>query len=152
MLESELQTKLTVQQRAAIEARDVSVALSAGAGCGKTFVLTQKFLTHLGPGTLSDSLHKLVAITFTERAAREMRDRIREACRLELDKCPEDQATHWQQIIRGLDSARIRTIHSFCAALLRSHAVEAIQLIAQNSYRNINMPRSVGGWRGLPPV
>ncbi|MFM7159581.1 MAG: UvrD-helicase domain-containing protein, partial [Planctomycetaceae bacterium] len=39
----------TEQQRQAIEARDHSVALSAGAGCGKTFVLTQRFLRELEP-------------------------------------------------------------------------------------------------------
>jgi ATP-dependent helicase/nuclease subunit A len=69
----------TDQQRRAIETQHVSVALSAGAGCGKTFVLTERFLSYfrpqgpLGPG----ELNQLVAITFTERAAREMRDRVR---------------------------------------------------------------------------
>lgn len=122
-----LQTTLTEQQTAAIFAKGVSVSLSAGAGSGKTFVLTQRFLTSLEPGSRTEptDLHSLVAITFTERAAREMRDRIREACHLRLQHCSEEHAHHWQQILRGLDSARISTIHSFCASLLRSRAVEA---------------------------
>ena len=117
---------LTNQQRRAIDARDVSVALSAGAGCGKTFVLTERFLSHLEPGR-SDSarLGQLLAITFTERAAREMRDRIREKCRSRLLECPEKEARYWLDLLRELDTARISTIHSFCASLLRSHAVEA---------------------------
>ena len=71
--------QLTDEQRAAIATRDVSVALSAGAGCGKTFVLTERFLSHLQPGE-GTQLAELVAITFSDRAAREMRDRIRGRC------------------------------------------------------------------------
>src|SRR3990172_7881241 len=94
-------TQLTTQQHAAIHTRGVSIALSAGAGCGKTFVLTRRFLAHLEPGPSPESpvardagtgptargighdqdlLHGVVALTFTERAARKMRDRIRPAC------------------------------------------------------------------------
>jgi ATP-dependent helicase/nuclease subunit A len=118
----------TDQQRAAIRMRKVSVALSAGAGCGKTSVLTERFLSHLEPAgkrPATTRLNQLVAITFTERAAREMRDRIRNTCRQRLLDCPKEQAPYWRELLRELDSARISTIHSFCGALLRSHAVEA---------------------------
>ncbi len=116
----------TEQQHKAIAARDVSVALSAGAGCGKTFVLTERFLSHLEPGRADPArLGQLVAITFTERAAREMRGRIREKCRDRLIDCPEGEVEHWLELLRELDTARISTIHSFCGSLLRSHAVEA---------------------------
>lgn len=115
----------TEQQAAAITTRNVSIALSAGAGCGKTFVLTQRFLKHLEPGAEAATLSSLVAITFTDRAAREMRDRVREACQQRLDDCAPDEVDHWLQVLRGLDTARISTIHSFCTSLLRAHAVEA---------------------------
>ena len=84
----------TDEQRRAITARGHSVALSAGAGCGKTFVLTERFLAELEPGGTAAPPHlsQLVAITFTERAAREMRDRIRKACRERLRGCPDEQA------------------------------------------------------------
>ena len=127
-------TQFTAEQRAAIETRSVSIALSAGAGCGKTFVLTERFLSHLEPADSefplldrSDSadLHELIAITFTDRAAREMRDRIRKKCYERLEKSPQSQAGHWLKLLRSLDSARVSTIHAFCGALLRSHAVEA---------------------------
>ena len=117
--------KFTEQQAAAIETRGVSIALSAGAGCGKTFVLTQRFLKGLEPGDDSAELHSLVAITFTDKAAREMRDRIRSACNQRLQQCESDEVEHWLGILRGLDSARVSTIHSFCTSLLRSQAVEA---------------------------
>lgn len=119
------QIKYTDQQAAAINTSAVSIALSAGAGCGKTFVLTQRFLKLIEPGTPPDRLNHIVAITFTERAAREMRDRIRETCLDELRNCPTEDVEHWQSVIRGLDSARISTIHSFCTSILRSHAVSA---------------------------
>ncbi len=121
---------LTEQQRRALDARGTSVAVSAGAGCGKTFVLIERFLAELqpdgphGPGRRS-RLGQVVAITFTERAAREMRERIRSACNRRLRECPDDQADYWMELVRELDSARISTIHSFCASLLRAHAVEA---------------------------
>lgn len=114
---------LTSQQKAAIDHRQTSIVLSAGAGCGKTFVLTRRFLSHLVPG--GDDLSRLVAITFTERAAREMRDRIRKQCRHLLSECPAAEVDHWLRLVRQLDTARISTIHSFCGSLLRSYAVEA---------------------------
>ena len=120
----------TDQQRAALETRGTSVAVSAGAGCGKTFVLTERFLAELEPDSAikcgrRPKLGQVVAITFTERAAREMRERIRSACNLRLNDCADEEVDHWSELIRELDSARISTIHSFCASLLRAHAVEA---------------------------
>lgn len=118
----------TDEQESAITLRSVSVALSAGAGCGKTFVLTERFLScfeESGEGLRADQLGQLVAITFTERAAREMRDRIRRKCYQRLLSATPAAAAHWSALLRSLDGARISTIHSFCASLLRGRAVEA---------------------------
>ncbi|MEZ6045624.1 MAG: UvrD-helicase domain-containing protein [Planctomycetaceae bacterium] len=117
--------QFTDQQDLAITTKDVSVALAAGAGCGKTFVLTHRFLSYLDPAGNADPLSRIVAITFTERAAREMRHRIREACREALENCAEQHVDYWLRILRGLETARITTIHSFCAGFLRRHAVDA---------------------------
>ena len=118
---------LTPQQRAALDARDVSVSLSAGAGCGKTFVLTERFLSHVDPTQVEPAqLEELVAITFTDAAAREMRDRIRRRCFERLQSAKDErEAAAWQRLMRSMDGARISTIHSFCTQLLRGHAVEA---------------------------
>jgi len=122
-------TQLTQEQARAVQERRVSVALSAGAGCGKTHVLTQRFLSYLDPeatGGQPARLRELVAITFTERAAREMRLRIRRACRARLLAAPDEPtASYWLGLLREMDSARISTIHSFCRQLLCRHAVEA---------------------------
>jgi ATP-dependent helicase/nuclease subunit A len=119
--------KLTSQQRRALEARDRSVALSAGAGCGKTFVLTERFLAAIDPGHPDAAeLSQVAAITFTDAAAREMRLRIRGRCRQRHGAAENSsEAAAWLQHLRNIDAARISTIHSFCAALLRGHAVEA---------------------------
>jgi ATP-dependent helicase/nuclease subunit A len=118
----------TQEQERAVRTRAASVALSAGAGCGKTFVLTERFLSHLEPGDPEAppcDLSQLIAITFTERAAREMRDRIRAKCFERLARSSPQHSEYWLQLLRSLDSARVSTIHSFCASLLRTHAVEA---------------------------
>ena len=119
---------LTTQQQAALDAFDRSVSLAAGAGCGKTFVLTERFLSYVDPCVLEPAaeLGQLVAITFTDAAAREMRKRIRERCwsRL-LNADSAEEAAAWQKLLRALDGSRISTIHSFCGTLLRNHAVEA---------------------------
>lgn len=118
-------TRYTPQQQQAIETRDSSIALAAGAGCGKTFVLTERFLSELDPKQGDRPLGGLVAITFTERAAREMRSRIRQACRDRLQQAAENQVDYWLRIVRDVDSARISTIHSFCGSLLRANAPQA---------------------------
>ena len=124
-------TKFTSEQHAAIYTRGVSVGVSAGAGCGKTFVLKERFLTYIepvrtdGPIDDADPLGCIVAITFTDRAAREMRDRIRSTCAERLKECEEADVPHWLSIFRRIDTARISTIHSFCAGFLRRHAVAA---------------------------
>jgi ATP-dependent helicase/nuclease subunit A len=91
--------------------------------------LAERFLSHLDPtpsgGGSPVELGQLVAFTYTERAAREMRDRIRRKCRERLQSADEQSSPYWLSLLRELDSARVSTVHSFCATLLRSHAVEA---------------------------
>jgi ATP-dependent helicase/nuclease subunit A len=107
-----------------VATREVSVVLSSGAGCGKTHVLTERYLAHLRDGEVEVS--QIVAITFTDRAARQMRQRIRKALTQELRAARTDaEAERWGRHLRGLESAPISTIHAFCANLLRQHAVEA---------------------------
>ena len=62
----------------------------------------------------------LVALTFTEKAARELRQRIRARCRAKLAAA--EDASRWWSVLRGLDAAPIGTFHQFCTRLLRRHA------------------------------
>jgi ATP-dependent helicase/nuclease subunit A len=113
---------LTPQQHLAVHTRDASVVLSSGAGCGKTHVLTQRYLAHLREGA---EVAGVLAITFTDRAARQMRGRIRQAVAAHLRDAPEPQAEAWARRLRALQSAPVCTIHAFCGNLLRQYAVEA---------------------------
>jgi len=114
---------LTPQQDAAVTRREVSIVLSSGAGCGKTHVLTERYLSHLREGA---EVGQVVAITFTDRAARQMRQRIRKAVLDELRAAHgEENVERWARHLRALETAQISTIHAFCGTLLRQHAVEA---------------------------
>jgi ATP-dependent helicase/nuclease subunit A len=87
-------------------------------------VLTERYLAHLRDGQVE--VGQIVAITFTDRAARQMRQRIRAALTHELRAAETDvDADRWSRHLRALELAPISTIHAFCANLLRQHAVEA---------------------------
>jgi len=116
---------LTLSQAQADAAFGPADALvTAGAGAGKTWTLTARFLALLARGL---PLRGVVAITFTRKAAREMRKRIREQVWDYLarpDLAPVERQ-RWNAIASQLDAARISTIHSLCQELLRAHPVEA---------------------------
>lgn len=118
-----ISSTLTEQQGRAVTVRDSSVVLSSGAGCGKTHVLTERYLSHLRHDHAE--VGQIVAITFTDRAARQMRERIRRALVAELKRATADsEANRWASHLRNLETAPISTIHAFCGNLLRQHAIE----------------------------
>jgi len=112
---------LTTVQREAVTRRDVPIVVTAGAGSGKTRALVGRYLSLLEDGL---PLRSIIAITFTDKAAREMRTRIRQQITdwLAMDAPDKNQ---WQAALADLDGARIGTIHSLCAEILRAHPAEA---------------------------
>jgi ATP-dependent helicase/nuclease subunit A len=116
------QLRLTDAQANAATACDMALVVTAGAGSGKTRTLVARFVALLEAGY---PLRSLVAITFTDKAAREMRNRIRRLIVGWLEQCAPADRAHWQEILAELEAARIGTIHSFCAGLLRAHPAEA---------------------------
>ena len=100
------------QQRAAIEARG-HVFVSAGAGTGKTLVLVERFANAVCDEGVD--VGSVLVITYTERAAGELRGRIRREL---LDRGRDDLA-------RELDGAWISTIHGFCHRLLKTYPFAA---------------------------
>ena len=113
------QFKFTPDQKIAATRRSRAIAVTAGAGSGKTRVLVGRYLHLLEQGY---ALRSLVAITFTDKAAREMRTRIRAEIQHRLSEAPSEV---WQRAFTELDAARIGTIHSLCAEVLRAHPAEA---------------------------
>ncbi len=111
----------TDAQQRAITAELKMLCVDAGAGSGKTLVLVER-IVHLIAEKKAD-LDDIVAITFTDKAAAEMKARLRRAFR---EKAPIDdpgEMTRWRDLERRVETARIGTIHSFCARLLREHAL-----------------------------
>ena len=102
----------SAQQRAAIDARG-TVFVAAGAGTGKTAVLVERFVRAVVDDGLD--VDSLLVITYTERAAGELRARIR-ARLLERDR---------PDLALALDSAWVSTIHGFCRRLLSAHPLAA---------------------------
>ncbi len=124
------QFKFTPDQKKAATRRSHAIAVTAGAGSGKTRVLVGRYLHLLEQGY---PLRSLVAITFTDKAAREMRTRIRAAIQQRLTvfptsnlQSPLEAPNLWQTAFTELDAARIGTIHSLCAEILRAHPAEAV--------------------------
>jgi ATP-dependent helicase/nuclease subunit A len=107
------ESAFTDEQLAAIERRSGDLLLDAGAGSGKTSVLVERFAQMV----LRDGVDvgAILTITFTEKAAAELRERIRSRLR-SLDAVDAARAT---------EGAYISTIHGFCARLLRAQAVVA---------------------------
>jgi ATP-dependent exoDNAse (exonuclease V) beta subunit len=99
------------EQAAAIDAAG-TVFVSAGAGTGKTTVIVERFLRAVERGV---DVNSILVVTFTERAAGELRSRIR-ARLLETGRA---------DLARELDGAWISTIHGFCHRLLRSYPAAA---------------------------
>ncbi|MBU3742768.1 MAG: hypothetical protein FGM24_10890, partial [Candidatus Kapabacteria bacterium] len=114
----------TPSQLAAL-ARDRHIVVTANAGAGKTAVLTERFLRII----LDDQvdLGRVVAITFTNKAAAEMRARIGTALRAvaEDSEAPSARRQRARSALNRISTARISTFHAFCGTLLRTYADEA---------------------------
>ena len=114
---------LNKNQRDAVSTLDRHVSVTAGPGSGKTLVLVERYLEILRSRDVS--VDQIVAITFTNRAANEMRERLRRRLdQLAMDS-PDSERPRWIRHKRRLDGAVITTIHGFCARLLREFPVEA---------------------------
>jgi len=113
--------KYTPQQQQAIESQARYLCVDAGAGSGKTRVLVDRIVYLLKTGQAR--LEEIVAITFTGKAALEMKERLRKAFR---QMAPDDdpvEFSQWRDWERRVDTAHITTIHAFCARLLRENAL-----------------------------
>ncbi|MEQ1896987.1 MAG: UvrD-helicase domain-containing protein [Vicinamibacterales bacterium] len=107
-------------RRAAVDPR-FNVALQASAGTGKTKVLVDRFVNLLTAGV---DPANVLAITFTRKAAAEMRDRITATVRLAAER-GEIPPKRWAELRDRLSDIGISTIDAFCLSLLREFPLEA---------------------------
>jgi ATP-dependent helicase/nuclease subunit A len=130
--------QLNPEQRLAVETSGVSVLLTAGAGCGKTGTITARFMHLLGrrdpPEMLAPPLQRLPVgrigvLTFTNKAAAELRHRIRNECEIEAGKFKRggkhanaEAEEYWQLVSFAVDGMTISTYHSFYERLVREFA------------------------------
>lgn len=111
------------EQLPAVLERGRDVVVTAGAGTGKTRTLVARYLSLLAEGV---PLRSIVAITFTRKAAREMRNRIRAEMQSYLAQpdLAHEERRIWDEHYSQLDAARIGTIHNLCTEILRAHPAE----------------------------
>jgi ATP-dependent helicase/nuclease subunit A len=103
-----------------------SFCIDAGAGTGKTSLLVDRFLAIVERGAATCS--QIVAITFTEKAAGEMKVRLRQEILKRRDEagCRGEARANLETAYDELERAPISTIHSFAATILREHPIEAL--------------------------
>ena len=114
--------ELTKRQSEAVETLDENVFVTAGAGTGKTRVLVNRYLELLRKRSVE--VYRIVAVTYTRKAAKEMKDRIRQACLVEETASTGSKRRFWHDQRIALENARIGTIHSLCESILHLYPVE----------------------------
>lgn len=110
-------TKFTDEQRAAIE-REGNIIVSASAGSGKTSVMIEKLVNAVADGV---DLDDVLAVTFTKKAAGQIKDKLRSALIRRVENADELTRARLKVQLSRIPSADISTIHALCARLLRTY-------------------------------
>src|SRR6056297_3218847 len=124
MTEESEDIDLTEEQEHAL-VQNRNVAITAGAGTGKTTTLTERYVKVLkdNPELTPENI---VTITFTRKAAAELTERVRDEIYTRLAGVASPEAYHrWRSVLDDLEEGYVHTIHAFCTRILRERAVEA---------------------------
>ena len=114
--------RLTPNQQNALNI-EKHVCVTAGAGSGKTTVLVQRYLKILRERDVTP--REIVAITFTEKAAAEMKERIIDEMSEEAESAGVAYSNSLQRFRDEMNAAHISTIHAFCSSILREFPFQA---------------------------
>lgn len=109
----------TKEQQQVIDLRNRNILVSAAAGSGKTAVLVERIITRLTKDESPIDVDQLLIVTYTEAAASEMKERIRNAIEKALEERPDD--VHLQRQSTLVHHAQVTTIHSFCLSVIRDY-------------------------------
>lgn len=110
----------TPEQERAITYHGGAAVVSAAAGSGKTAVLVERIVRLLTEGEAPVPADRLVVVTFTEKAAGELKTRLNAALSAAAERDPQNEALK-AQLVR-LEDASISTISAFCLSLLRRYS------------------------------
>jgi len=104
---------------------DSTLFVEAGAGTGKTSSLVGRIVRLVATGRTE--MRRIAAITFTEKAAAELRDRVRETMERAAreEDLPDDEAARIREAIGEIDAAAIETLHGFAQRILTTYPLEA---------------------------
>ena len=106
------------------EELDATLFVEAGAGSGKTTALVDRVLALVASGHVE--LREVAAITFTDKAAAELRDRVRRRLEEQAAAASDGEAAgRFRRALDQLDGAAIGTLHAFAQRLLTEHPIEA---------------------------
>ena len=109
----------TDQQWEAVHASGSNLLISASAGSGKTMVLVNRIIEKIKKGTAID---ELLVVTFTNAAAKEMKERIQTAIQKEINADPDSNTRHHLVAqLPKLGHANISTLHSFCLKVIERY-------------------------------
>ena len=111
--------QFTREQQQVIDLRDRNILVSAAAGSGKTAVLVERIIARLTKDESPIDVDRLLIVTYTEAAASEMKERIRNAIEKALEERPED--VHLQRQSTLIHHAQVTPIHSFCLSVIRDY-------------------------------
>lgn len=106
------------KQLQAIYETGKNILVNAGAGSGKTAVLTQRLLEKIKSGV---SLKNLIVLTFTKLAASEMKERLRKNLTKELKNVEGDTLKHLQDELSYIDQANIQTFDAFSGDIVKKY-------------------------------
>ena len=112
--------KLTPQQAMAVNNRGGKLLVSAAAGSGKTKVLVDRLMSYVLDPADPANLDEFLIITYTKAAASELRGKI--AAKLTEHMANQPENRHLQRQMQRLYLAKISTVHSFCADILKEYA------------------------------
>ena len=112
--------KWNEQQRRAVETRERNILVSASAGRGNTTVLVGRLMDLVIKDKIS--VDQILAMTFTEAAANEMKKRLSASLQQEIAQTQDEKIlSHLRRQLTLLQDAQISTIHSFCLSILQRY-------------------------------
>ncbi|HHT44150.1 MAG TPA: UvrD-helicase domain-containing protein [Fastidiosipila sp.] len=138
--------KFSKEQHLTIRHDAKHMLVSATAGAGKTTVMTERIYERLREGFVSPS--ELLVMTFSEKAATQMKERIEKRLNRSIAEAPEAEKPHYQSLLDALPDASISTIHAFCNRLVAEFVSDLVDddgaLFLEPGYRVLDPDQAAG--------